>query len=228
MAARCVAFASQAVAPRAAAPRRANHARATAAAGWGGAAMRRTQPATSGVGVRRVGGKGVIVAASKEPVVHAVEAEVVRNPRPEYIPSKIDDPNYVRVFDTTLRDGEQSPGAWGLAGHGRPAQTLTPIQLAPPPPLQIALNLKNKRGSRWWLFARAVARVPRSRSSAPRRRGARGSSGVTSAIEGVGMGILARRPCVAAFTCVAAEETFFPFLFLLTTGESVVEKKEKK
>lgn len=31
--------------------------------------------------------------------------------RPEYIPNKISDPNYVRVFDTTLRDGEQSPGA---------------------------------------------------------------------------------------------------------------------
>jgi len=39
------------------------------------------------------------------------DAEVVRAPRPEYIPNKIDDPNYVRVFDTTLRDGEQSPGA---------------------------------------------------------------------------------------------------------------------
>jgi 2-isopropylmalate synthase len=31
--------------------------------------------------------------------------------RPEYVPSRIDDPNYVRIFDTTLRDGEQSPGA---------------------------------------------------------------------------------------------------------------------
>jgi 2-isopropylmalate synthase len=34
-----------------------------------------------------------------------------RRPRPEYIPNRISDPNYVRVFDTTLRDGEQSPGA---------------------------------------------------------------------------------------------------------------------
>ncbi|KAK1267100.1 2-isopropylmalate synthase B [Acorus gramineus] len=34
-----------------------------------------------------------------------------RNPRPEYIPNRIPDPNYVRIFDTTLRDGEQSPGA---------------------------------------------------------------------------------------------------------------------
>ncbi|KAF9609158.1 hypothetical protein IFM89_013548 [Coptis chinensis] len=28
-----------------------------------------------------------------------------------YIPNTIPDPNYVRIFDTTLRDGEQSPGA---------------------------------------------------------------------------------------------------------------------
>merc|ERR1719469_94592 len=34
-----------------------------------------------------------------------------RNPRPQYIPGSISDPNYVRIFDTTLRDGEQSPGA---------------------------------------------------------------------------------------------------------------------
>ncbi|KAJ6794912.1 putative 2-isopropylmalate synthase A [Iris pallida] len=31
--------------------------------------------------------------------------------RPDYTPSHIPDPNYVRIFDTTLRDGEQSPGA---------------------------------------------------------------------------------------------------------------------
>lgn len=31
--------------------------------------------------------------------------------RPEYVPNQISDPNYVRIFDTTLRDGEQSPGA---------------------------------------------------------------------------------------------------------------------
>ena len=34
-----------------------------------------------------------------------------RRPRPEYIPNRISDPDYVRIFDTTLRDGEQSPGA---------------------------------------------------------------------------------------------------------------------
>ncbi|KAL3752564.1 hypothetical protein ACJRO7_000036 [Eucalyptus globulus] len=32
-------------------------------------------------------------------------------PHPEYIPNRIPDPNYIRIFDTTLRDGEQSPGA---------------------------------------------------------------------------------------------------------------------
>ena len=31
--------------------------------------------------------------------------------RPVYVPGSISDPNYVRIFDTTLRDGEQSPGA---------------------------------------------------------------------------------------------------------------------
>ncbi|KAL3635018.1 hypothetical protein CASFOL_022072 [Castilleja foliolosa] len=31
--------------------------------------------------------------------------------RPEYTPNHIPDPKYVRIFDTTLRDGEQSPGA---------------------------------------------------------------------------------------------------------------------
>jgi 2-isopropylmalate synthase len=34
-----------------------------------------------------------------------------RSRRPDYVPNRIDDPNYVRIFDTTLRDGEQSPGA---------------------------------------------------------------------------------------------------------------------
>lgn len=34
-----------------------------------------------------------------------------RRKRPVYIPGRIDDPDYVRIFDTTLRDGEQSPGA---------------------------------------------------------------------------------------------------------------------
>lgn len=41
----------------------------------------------------------------------AASVAVRAAPRPEYIPNRIDDPNYVRIFDTTLRDGEQSPGA---------------------------------------------------------------------------------------------------------------------
>ena len=56
----------------------------------------------------RLGGRGVILASTGGGA--PVDADVVRAPRPEYIPNKIDDPNYVRVFDTTLRDGEQSPG----------------------------------------------------------------------------------------------------------------------
>ena len=43
--------------------------------------------------------------------IGAVEkAQAEAKQRPEYIPGRIDDPNYVRIFDTTLRDGEQSPG----------------------------------------------------------------------------------------------------------------------
>jgi 2-isopropylmalate synthase len=41
----------------------------------------------------------------------AVEELYVRKARPPYVPGQIDDPDYVRIFDTTLRDGEQSPGA---------------------------------------------------------------------------------------------------------------------
>ena len=43
--------------------------------------------------------------------IGAVEkAQAQAKQRPEYIPGRIDDPSYVRIFDTTLRDGEQSPG----------------------------------------------------------------------------------------------------------------------
>merc|ERR1740139_1880813 len=38
-------------------------------------------------------------------------ATALRRPRPAYNHSHISDPDYVRIFDTTLRDGEQSPGA---------------------------------------------------------------------------------------------------------------------
>ncbi|XP_002992921.2 2-isopropylmalate synthase A [Selaginella moellendorffii] len=39
------------------------------------------------------------------------ERQFFQRKRPIYVPSRIDDPSYVRIFDTTLRDGEQSPGA---------------------------------------------------------------------------------------------------------------------
>jgi len=41
----------------------------------------------------------------------ADEIVEIRKTRPKYIPGEIPDPDYVRIFDTTLRDGEQSPGA---------------------------------------------------------------------------------------------------------------------
>ena len=41
----------------------------------------------------------------------AISDLYIRRTRPEYIPNHIPDENYVRIFDTTLRDGEQSPGA---------------------------------------------------------------------------------------------------------------------
>ena len=41
----------------------------------------------------------------------ASSGKTMQRKRPKYVPGSIDDPNYVRIFDTTLRDGEQSPGA---------------------------------------------------------------------------------------------------------------------
>ena len=93
MAAQC---AASAVVSRVAAPRPAKALKAAGAAPVRSATHR----------ARRVGGRGVIRATGAPK-----DEDVVRAPRPEYIPNKIDDPNYVRVFDTTLRDGEQSPGA---------------------------------------------------------------------------------------------------------------------
>ena len=92
MAAQCATARAQLAAP-AAIKRGAARARARGAAG-----RSRT----------RLGGRGVILASTGGGA--PVDADVVRAPRPEYIPNTIDDPNYVRVFDTTLRDGEQSPG----------------------------------------------------------------------------------------------------------------------
>jgi 2-isopropylmalate synthase len=54
------------------------------------------------------------LAAMPEDANNELDTHIVlkqRQPRPAYIPGKIDDPDYVRIFDTTLRDGEQSPGA---------------------------------------------------------------------------------------------------------------------
>ena len=48
------------------------------------------------------------------PVAHrrtSTARPATAGPRPEYVPGVISDPGYVRIFDTTLRDGEQSPGA---------------------------------------------------------------------------------------------------------------------
>ncbi|KAK6915145.1 2-isopropylmalate synthase LeuA, allosteric (dimerization) domain [Dillenia turbinata] len=47
----------------------------------------------------------------KPPSSPAIRCAALSSRRPEYIPNRIPDPNYVRIFDTTLRDGEQSPGA---------------------------------------------------------------------------------------------------------------------
>ncbi|KAG2492725.1 hypothetical protein HYH03_009137 [Edaphochlamys debaryana] len=71
-------------------------------AALGSAVGPRVAPARAGQICRRA----VIMPAGRTRVV--VRAELKR---PEYIPNRIDDPNYVRIFDTTLRDGEQSPGA---------------------------------------------------------------------------------------------------------------------
>ncbi|XP_047165078.1 2-isopropylmalate synthase 1, chloroplastic-like [Vigna umbellata] len=43
--------------------------------------------------------------------VSCSQSEPSSRQRPPYIPNHIPDPSYVRIFDTTLRDGEQSPGA---------------------------------------------------------------------------------------------------------------------
>ncbi len=50
-------------------------------------------------------------ASSSALHLSAEEIADVRKSRPKYIPGEIPDPDYVRIFDTTLRDGEQSPGA---------------------------------------------------------------------------------------------------------------------
>jgi 2-isopropylmalate synthase len=82
------------------------------------AGVRQSQPSSSGLsstfivpfagrrnGVRSVKRREVALGA----LIQCNGA--VPKKRPQYIPNRIDDPSYVRIFDTTLRDGEQSPGA---------------------------------------------------------------------------------------------------------------------
>ena len=55
---------------------------------------------------RTIRAKTLLSAQSED-----IEILYKRRPRPEYTANHIPDPDYVRIFDTTLRDGEQSPGA---------------------------------------------------------------------------------------------------------------------
>ena len=73
-------------------------------------------PCSSAAG--RSGRRAVTAVRSRSRVVDVAAASassdspaVKKAPRPDYVPGRISDPNYVRIFDTTLRDGEQSPGA---------------------------------------------------------------------------------------------------------------------
>ncbi|KAD3337107.1 hypothetical protein E3N88_32627 [Mikania micrantha] len=52
-------------------------------------------------------GKHIPSSLASKPPEYPTAFEVFEN----YTPNHISDPNYVRIFDTTLRDGEQSPGA---------------------------------------------------------------------------------------------------------------------
>lgn len=66
---------------------------------------------------------------SKKAETSGTDLKTVVERWPEYIPNKLPDKNYVRVFDTTLRDGEQSPGA----------------ALTPPQKIEIARQLAKLR-----------------------------------------------------------------------------------
>jgi len=66
---------------------------------------------------------------SKNAATSSTDLKPVVERWPEYIPNKLPDGNYVRVFDTTLRDGEQSPGG----------------SLTPPQKLEIARQLAKLR-----------------------------------------------------------------------------------
>ncbi|KFK27839.1 hypothetical protein AALP_AA8G436700 [Arabis alpina] len=68
-------------------------------------------------------------SVSKKDATGATDLKSAWERWPEYIPNKLPDKNYVRVFDTTLRDGEQSPGG----------------ALTPPQKLEIARQLAKLR-----------------------------------------------------------------------------------
>ena len=61
--------------------------------------------------LRGTSSRVVLPRASSSAASSAPASPPAPKPRPAYIPNRIDDPTYVRIFDTTLRDGEQSPGA---------------------------------------------------------------------------------------------------------------------
>ncbi|CAF2144826.1 unnamed protein product [Brassica rapa subsp. narinosa] len=68
-------------------------------------------------------------SVSKNAETSGTDLKTIVKRWPEYIPNKLPDKNYVRVFDTTLRDGEQSPGA----------------ALTPPQKIEIARQLAKLR-----------------------------------------------------------------------------------
>jgi len=64
-------------------------------------------------------------------------------PRPGYIPNRISNPKYISIFDTTLCDDEQSPGA-SLTPRRRstspgnsPSSVSTSLRTASPPPPRV-------------------------------------------------------------------------------------------
>jgi 2-isopropylmalate synthase len=63
---------------------------------------------------------------------------VSQKARPQYIPNRIDDPKYVRIFDTTLRDGTLGTELeWGgrliaSTGRGTPGQRPSPLNYPDP------------------------------------------------------------------------------------------------
>ncbi|KAL6847414.1 hypothetical protein ACP4OV_023267 [Aristida adscensionis] len=57
-------------------------------------------------------------ASSWKPRARRHHLRAQQRRRPEYVPNRIDDANYVRILDTTLRDGEQSPGG-AMAGAAK-------------------------------------------------------------------------------------------------------------